>query len=150
MKIGILSDTHGILHEQFLSELKSCDYIIHAGDFGTQKCYQKLKSLNIPFYMVRGNCDKGSWAAYFPETLAFPIDGRLFYLIHNLRDAPYGADGEFIISGHTHRYDVKERQGTVYLNPGSAGMPRSGSPCSIMILNLTEDAYEVQQILLNR
>lgn len=150
MKIGILSDTHGTLHERFKIELKKCDYIIHAGDIGTEKCYKELKALEVPFYTIRGNCDKGSWAAYLPETLAFPIHGHIFYLIHNIRDlVPYAArECEYIISGHTHKYEVRERGGKIYLNPGSAGKNRSTSPCSILILTLKEDSYQVEKICL--
>ena len=89
MKIGILSDTHGVLKDTFLEELRSCDYILHAGDIGSLKCYEALKELHVPLYIIKGNCDKGEWTRYLPETLAAPIDGKIFYLIHKRSDLSY-------------------------------------------------------------
>ena len=57
MKIGILSDTHGVLKDTFLDELQSCDYLLHAGDIGSLKCYETLKDLHVPLYIIKGNCD---------------------------------------------------------------------------------------------
>ena len=64
MKIGILSDTHGVLKDTFLDELQSCDYLLHAGDIGSLKCYETLKDLHVPLYIIKGNCDKGEWTKY--------------------------------------------------------------------------------------
>ncbi|MFR6392583.1 MAG: metallophosphoesterase family protein [Roseburia sp.] len=86
MKIGILSDTHGVLKDTFLDELQSCDYLLHAGDIGSLKCYETLKDLHVPLYIIKGNCDKGEWTKYLPETLAAPIDvGR--FSISSIRKA---------------------------------------------------------------
>ncbi|MDD3279189.1 MAG: metallophosphoesterase [Lachnospiraceae bacterium] len=137
MKIGILSDTHGNLPDRFFSELGRCDYIIHAGDIGSEKCYQTLKTLPGSLYMVRGNCDMGRWAAYLPQTLSFLIQGVTFYLIHNLTDLPYPLpEADVIISGHTHAPTAYTRRNTLYLNPGSAGSPRLAPP-SILLLTIT-------------
>lgn len=137
MRIGVLSDTHGMLKDTFITELKSCDYIIHAGDIGTEKCYQALKDLSIPLYMVRGNCDHGLWATYLPETLAFPIAGLTFYLIHDLNKMPYVTDEpDVVIFGHTHQHTSHTRRGCTYINPGSAGKSRGLSGASIAILTI--------------
>lgn len=72
-KIAILSDTHGFLCDKFLNELKSCDYVIHAGDIGSEQCYNKLKDLGKHLYMIKGNCDMGSYADFLPESLFFRI-----------------------------------------------------------------------------
>lgn len=152
MNIGILSDTHGILRENVIQELKKCDYIIHAGDIGTEKCYQQIKNLNLPTYYVKGNCDHGKWAAYLPENLIFPIGGHLFYLIHNVNNIPFHGEKEceFIISGHTHRYSVSRRGRQVFLNPGSVSQDRSGLGATMMLLHLDADSYEIEQVLLSR
>ncbi|MDD3337965.1 MAG: metallophosphoesterase [Lachnospiraceae bacterium] len=135
MRIGILSDTHGVLPEYFENELKNCDYIIHAGDIGTERCYQQLKALSVPLYMIRGNCDHGRWAAYLPESLAFHIDGLRFYLVHNINDLPYRLeDTDIVITGHTHVYQTYDYRNICYINPGSAGKSRGASGHSMAIL----------------
>ena len=111
MKIGILSDTHGVLKDTFLDELQSCDYLLHAGDIGSLKCYETLKDLHVPLYIIKGNCDKGEWTKYLPETLAAPIGGKIFYLIHKKSDLPYPQpEADFIITGHTHHYEVSKEE----------------------------------------
>lgn len=148
MKIGILSDTHGVFREEWLPHMTDCDYLIHAGDIDTKTCYEKLKSLGIPLYLVRGNCDRGDWAKYLPEFLQVPIGGKLFYIVHNKSDLPFDlTDADFVIFGHTHCYTHSERFGKVFLNPGSAGQPR-GDARSMAILELEDDAYAVQRIFL--
>lgn len=148
MKIGIISDTHGVFREDWLPHLADCDYLIHAGDINTKTCYEKLKSLGIPLYPVRGNCDHGDWAKYLPEFLQVPIGGKRFYIVHNKSDLPFDlTDADFIIFGHTHCYTYYERFGKVFLNPGSAGQPR-GDARSMAILDLEGDSYEVQRIFL--
>lgn len=140
MKIGILSDTHGIFREDWIPHLTGCDYLIHAGDVNTKTCYEKIESLGIPFYVVRGNSDMGEWAKFLPEFLSVPIGGRIFYIVHNRYDLPFDlTDADFIIYGHTHYYEEYERFGKVYLNPGSAGQPR-GDARSMAILELPDPA----------
>lgn len=148
MKIGVISDTHGIFREDWLPHLRECDYLIHAGDIDTKICYENFKNLGIPFYAVRGNCDMGSWAKYLPEFLTAPIGGKIFYIIHNKSDLPFDlTDADFVIFGHTHVYTSYERFGKVFLNPGSAGQPR-GDARSMAILELEEDSYQIRRVFL--
>lgn len=148
MKIGILSDTHGVFREDWIPHLTGCDYLIHAGDIDTKTCYEKLKGLGIPLYVVRGNCDQGSWAQYIPEFLQVPIGGKIFFIVHNRSDLPFDlTDADFVLFGHTHCYTSYERFGKVFLNPGSAGQPR-GDARSMAILELKEEGYEIQRIFL--
>lgn len=148
MKIGIISDTHGIYRSDWTAYLKECDLLIHAGDVNTEKCYETIKGLGIPLYAVRGNCDHGNWAEKLPEFLSVPIEGKIFYIIHNRSDLPFDlTDADFVIFGHTHCYTYYERFGKVFLNPGSAGQPR-GDSRSLAILELKEDDYEVKRIYL--
>lgn len=147
MKIGILSDTHGVLKDTFLDELQSCDYLLHAGDIGSLKCYETLKDLHVPLYIIKGNCDKGEWTKYLPETLAAPIGGKIFYLVHKKSDLPYPQpEADFIITGHTHHYEVSKRGTTTFINPGSAGRSRSGSSCTIAILTLDGNDVSISPI----
>lgn len=146
MKIGILSDTHGVFRDDWTDYLYGCDCLIHAGDIGTKSCYDKLKSLGIPIYMVRGNCDMGEWAQFLPEFLQVPLGGKIFFIVHNRFDLPFELTGaDFIISGHTHVFAADERFGRVYINPGSAGSSRGDVKC-MAILELEADRYELKRI----
>lgn len=133
-KLGIISDTHGALIDNFIDILKDCDLIIHAGDFDNLRCYEEIKSLNKPMYMVRGNCDNGNWATNIPETLAFPVEDLIFFMLHDINKLSYDfSDADVIISGHTHVYNDTTKQGIRYLNPGSCTAPRASSQCTMMI-----------------
>ena len=123
MRIGIISDTHGIFREQWKDILLTCDSIFHLGDVNTQKCYERFEKLGKPFYAVRGNCDYGEFAKYLPVVMKTPFKGKLFCLAHKKEDLPFDlTDCDFIICGHTHCYQNDELFGKVYLNPGSASM----------------------------
>lgn len=146
MKIGILSDTHGLFPKEFMEVARTCDYLIHAGDIGTEQCYMTLKSLGVPLYMIRGNCDRGSWCTYLPETLSFHIDGLCFYVIHNLMNLSYlHEEPDIIIFGHTHKRTSYEKRGTIYLNPGSAGRGR-GEMNSMAILTIKDKKTDFEFI----
>ena len=98
------------------------------------------------FISSRGT-DKGEWTKYLPETLAAPIGGKIFYLIHKKSDLPYPQpEADFIITGHTHHYEVSKRGTTTFINPGSAGRSRSGSSCTIAILTLDGDDVSISPI----
>lgn len=149
MKIVVLSDTHGILKENVKKYLRQCDYVIHAGDIGSQSVYHELKTLNRNLYMVRGNCDRGMWASVLPETLAFRIDGILFYLIHDrtsLMARPEPQTNIFI-SGHTHKYLLGEHMGMATLNPGSCTQPRGGMPPTCAVITTQNGKYSIERVV---
>lgn len=146
MKIGILSDTHGTLYPEFEQALNQCDYIIHAGDIGTEKCYEKLKQWKDHLYMIRGNCDHGKWAAYLPEMLTFHINNLRFLLIHNLAHLPVRIeDTDIIVYGHTHTYANYQYRGIYYLNPGSAGGAR-GESASMLLMDVDGEQFSIRKI----
>lgn len=148
MKIGILSDTHGIFREDWLQELNACDHIIHAGDINTKSCYEKFQALSIPCSFVRGNCDHGEWAMSLPTFLSIELGGRTFYVAHQKADFPFDlTDADFLIFGHTHQYSCYDRFGKVFLNPGSAAQARYDSN-SLAILELKKDSYEIRRVIL--
>lgn len=148
MKVGIISDTHGVFREEWRTYFDGCDCLIHAGDINTKACYEKLKNLQIPVYMVRGNCDIGSFAQFLPEFLTVPIGGKIFFITHNKNDLPFDlTDADFIIFGHTHHFTSYEQYGKVFLNPGSAGEGR-GDLKSMVILDFSEKSYEISRIIL--
>lgn len=146
MKIGLISDTHGVLRQEFIDVLTTCDYILHAGDFDTERCYNALKELDVPMYMVRGNCDHGSWCNYIPERLNVPIGELNFYLIHNRMDLPFQlTETDIVVFGHTHQYTTFERHGITYINPGTAGNNR-GDGLSIAVLDVEGREFKLTRI----
>lgn len=148
MKIGILSDTHGIVRESWHQHLDGCDYLIHAGDIHNRSSYEKLKNFGIPIYMVRGNNDIGDWARFLPDNLQVSIGGKIFYIVHRQSRLPMDiSEADFIIFGHTHHYTCYEQRGQVFLNPGSAGQGR-GEPEGFVILELIGNRHRMEHILL--
>jgi len=96
MKIALVSDTHGVCRKELFDHIKNCDYLIHTGDFDNERTYNRFLNCGIPMYAVRGNCDHGEWASYLHEFVSVPINGKLFYLVHNKADLPFDlTDADF-------------------------------------------------------
>lgn len=149
MKIAIISDTHGEIPQTAWDYTTECEYIIHAGDIGSRACYEKLRGSGKKVYMVKGNNDWGSWCQFIPKTLSFTICGKLFYLIHDSYRLSYPyPEVDYVISGHTHKFDCEFKNGAMYINPGSTTEARGGS-CTMAILHLEEaDSPRVEPIIL--
>ncbi|RIH87742.1 phosphodiesterase [Calidithermus terrae] len=140
MKVGLISDTHGLLRPQALEALAGADLILHAGDVGAEGVLQALARL-APVRAVRGNVDRGGWAARLPGSEFVEAGGTLIYLLHDLDTLdlePAAAGVGVVLSGHTHRPAVFERAGVLYVNPGSAGPRRFRLPVSVGWLRLGE------------
>jgi putative phosphoesterase len=140
MKIGIISDTHGLLRPEVLAALAGVDHILHAGDVGDWKILEALRQV-APTTAIRGNVDTSGPCAALPETEAVELAGRLFYLvhsIHNLDIHPAAAGLDTIISGHSHQPAAETLDGILFLNPGSAGPRRFNLPTTIALLEVTE------------
>lgn len=139
MKIALISDTHGEVPQKAMEHIAECEYVIHAGDIGNRTCYEKLKGCGKQVYMVKGNNDWGSWCQFVPKTLSFMIGGKTFYLIHDSARLTYPyPEADYIICGHTHKFDCQYKNGCMYINPGSTTESRGGS-CTMAILTLQED-----------
>lgn len=149
MKIAVLSDTHGLLREQVQEMIGECDAIIHAGDINSQKILDGIVGAGrekVPFYVVRGNNDK-DWAKEIPETLQFELQHVKFFLVHNKKDIPEDlSDIQIIIYGHSHKYSEEEKEGRLWLNPGSCGKRRFHQPITMAILTLEDEKWEVERI----
>jgi putative phosphoesterase len=133
LRIGVLSDTHGLLRAEARGFLVGSDYIIHAGDIGSSEILQDLASL-APLIAVKGNNDKEPWAAHLPEAELVRFGGAFIYVIHDLSRLdvePAGAGVQAVVSGHSHKPLVYERDGVCYLNPGSCGPRRFSLPISV-------------------
>lgn len=135
-KIGVLSDTHGLLREEVKEILKECDVILHAGDIDRDKVIKQLESI-APCYAVRGNADK-EWAEELPVTQEIELYGIRIYMIHNKKMAKPN-DADLFIYGHSHKYEEKEVDGQVWLNPGSCGKRRFTQPITMAVVEVEEN-----------
>lgn len=144
--IGVISDTHGLLRPRAVDLLRGSDVILHAGDMGSDDIIPALQRL-APVTAVRGNVDHGAWARAFAVDEALEIDGRSFFMLHDLNDLtfdPAEAGFDMVISGHTHRPKLETVGGVRYLNPGSAGPRRFKLPISLARIVLAEGTMETE------
>lgn len=137
-RIGIISDTHGLLRPQALDALKDSDLILHAGDIGQLAVLTALQTI-APVVAIRGNVDRGSWATDLPDSRLFDIGDVSVYMLHDVKEL--GAEAaiagvQVIVSGHSHQPRVEERDGILFINPGSAGPRRFKLPVTIAQLNI--------------
>lgn len=142
MMIGIISDTHGLLRPEAVERLAGVDHIIHAGDIGAPEVIEGLRRI-APVTAIKGNVDRGDWAAVYPATEFVKLGGRFFYVLHNLKelDLDPGAAGiDVVVSGHSHQPKIETVDGVLYLNPGSAGPRRFTLPIALATLELARDA----------
>ncbi|SDV46084.1 metallophosphoesterase family protein [Chitinasiproducens palmae] len=136
-KIGLISDTHGLLRSEALSELQGCDAILHAGDIGNIEVLNALGTL-APVTAIRGNNDL-AWAVDLPDTIDVSLYGLRFWLIHDINDDAFGpppADCEVIVCGHSHRPNIQTADGRLVVNPGSAGPRRFNLPITVAIMHV--------------
>ena len=137
-RIGLISDTHGLLRPEAMAFLQGCEHIVHGGDIGDPRILEQLAAL-APVTAVRGNNDRGAWAAAVPDTARLELEGLRLYVIHDLAELaidPAAEGVHVVVSGHSHRPKAEERGGIWYVNPGSAGPPRFRLPISAGELKL--------------
>lgn len=147
-RIGLISDTHGLLREEAVHALRGSDLIIHAGDVGKPEIIDALKSL-APVVVVRGNVDKGPWASRLPMTAVAEAGPVLIYVLHDLHELNLDSvrDGVHVfISGHSHKPSRTEHAGVLYINPGSAGPRRFQLPVTIAHLDLSSAPWKTEFI----
>lgn len=138
-RIGVISDTHGLLRPEAIAVLSDMDQIIHAGDIGKQDVVNALEKI-APLTIIKGNIDKGAWAQKYPDVEAMNILGHSIYILHNLNDLDLEPAGLFsaVISGHSHIPKMETRNGVLYFNPGSIGPRRFKLPVAMGILTITK------------
>ncbi len=145
-RIGLISDTHGLLRREALKALRGSELIIHAGDVGKPEILEELRKI-APVVAVRGNVDTEPWARALPETAVAEAGSVLIYILHDVNALdlnPAAAGFHIVVSGHSHKPGKTERDGVLYINPGSAGPRRFQLPVTVARLNLARIPYEVE------
>ena len=133
-----MSDTHGLLRPQALARLRGVDRIVHAGDIGDPEILRALAAL-APVTAVRGNNDRGLWARAIPETAVLEVGRVRLYVLHDIKTLdvdPRRAALDAVIAGHSHRPSLVERDGILFLNPGSIGPRRFTLPVAMAVLTV--------------
>jgi putative phosphoesterase len=138
MDIGLISDTHGLLRPEVLPALEGCEVVLHAGDVGSREILEALKAVG-PVHAVRGNTDRGALGQSLPLTEFVEVGGVTLCMIHILEELdldPVAAGVDVVVYGHTHRPRVDEREGVLFVNPGSCGPRRFDLPVTISRLSV--------------
>jgi putative phosphoesterase len=141
MRLGIISDTHGLVWPEVTELVAGVHHVVHSGDIGRPEVISELRKI-APITAIRGNIDRGEWAAEYPHTALVGLGGRSLYVLHNLQELsldPAAAGIDVVESGHSHQPKIEAGGGVVYLNPGSDGPPRFSLPIALATLELTGD-----------
>jgi len=140
IRVGLISDTHGVLRSEATAFLSGCSLILHGGDIGGGAILEELEKI-APLTTVRGNNDRGPWAQHLNETELVSVGEVVVYLIHNvahLRYKPLAAGIRVVMSGHSHQPMIEQRGGILFVNPGSAGPRRFKLPVAAGELMVSE------------
>jgi hypothetical protein len=144
--VGLISDTHGLLREEALQALQGSDLIIHAGDVGHPEILDALGAI-APLTVVKGNVDTAPWTSCLPSFDVVQCGPAAIYVLHNLHDLdldPAAAGFQIVVSGHSHQPTRAERNGVLFLNPGSAGPRRFSLPVTVARLDLRATPWKVE------
>src|SRR5262245_19132341 len=147
-RVGLISDTHGLIREEALKALAGCVHIIHAGDIVKPEILDKLREI-APLTAVRGNNDKGAWAQSLPEYEVIEFGPVLVYVRHDRAELdidPAAAGFHVVVCGHSHKPVVETREGVLYVNPGSAGPRRFKLPVAVGELLIEGEKVEARII----
>ena len=144
--IGLISDTHGLVRAQALEALRGVDLIIHAGDIGKAEVLNALKPI-APLHAIKGNNDRGAWAKKLPDAMFLTVGGIKLYLIHDVHELSFEPAKQGIaavISGHSHKPSIVERDGVLFVNPGSAGPRRFKLPVTVGRLQIVDGKVQAE------
>jgi uncharacterized protein len=147
-RIGLISDTHGLMRPEALERLQGSDLLIHAGDIGKPEVLTALRKI-APVIAIKGNNDTGSWARKLPDTRKVAIGTLRLYVIHNLRELnfdPAARGFRVVISGHSHKPAIQTNGRVLFVNPGSAGPRRFKLPICVGRLMVQDKSIETEII----
>jgi uncharacterized protein len=145
-KIGLISDTHGLLRPEAVAQLLGSELIIHAGDVGDPHILGALREI-APVVAVRGNVDREAWTQSLPVNAIADAGEVQIYVLHDIHDLdldPVTAGFGAVVSGHSHKFGRSERGGVLYINPGSAGPRRFSLPVTVARLDLSATPWNLQ------
>jgi uncharacterized protein len=148
MRIGAISDTHGLLRPEAVTALAGVDHILHAGDVGDARILDALRAI-APVTAIRGNIDTSGPCAALPATELVELGGTVFYLLHDVKQLdldPGSASISVVLSGHSHKPLIEHRRGVLFLNPGSAGPRRFSLPIALAMVTLGNGAPRAEVI----
>ena len=150
MKIGVISDTHGLLRPEAKNALIGVDSIIHAGDIGKPQVIEELESI-APLAIIKGNIDTKPWAETIPDTLSLQFSQHSIFVLHNIKELDFNPSGKFscVIYGHSHKPHIEQKNTVLYLNPGSAGPRRFKLPICLAMLEISKTKLEAKIVELN-
>ena len=152
MKIGVVSDTHGLLRPEVLPKLTGVESILHLGDVGDAKILDALREI-APVTAVRGNVDTTGPCSRLPETEVLLIEGGYIYLLHNIETLhldPAAAKFSAVLYGHSHKAEIRKHKGVLYFNPGSCGPRRFNLAVTMGYLHVGDNgAAEAEIVDLN-
>ena len=149
MKLGVVSDTHGLLRPEVAPALEGVEYILHLGDVGNPAILKSLKEI-APVTAIRGNVDRTGPCSKLPETEVLLFEGHYIYLLHDIGTLhldPAAARFSVVLYGHSHKPNISQRKGVLYFNPGSCGSRRFELPVSVGLLTLNRGVPPQAQIL---
>jgi putative phosphoesterase len=132
-RIGLISDTHGLLRPEALAALAGSEVIVHAGDIGSEDVLRRLAE-TAPVVAVRGNNDVEAWAQRVPERITTELAGVRVHVVHDVKELdidPVINGVRIVVSGHSHRPRVERRGPVLFVNPGSAGPRRFSLPITV-------------------
>lgn len=153
MRIGLISDTHGMLRPEVFTHFEGVERILHAGDIGSVDLLLELEAI-APVLAVWGNTDGFDVRARVPEKVETELEGRRIIIVHGHRlgslnperlRAAY-PDADVVVFGHTHQAVVDREGGVLVVNPGAAGPARFRLTPSVAILTLEGETADVQII----
>ncbi len=148
LRVGVLSDTHGLLRSEARSFLLGCDYLIHGGDIGGADILDTLRAI-APLTVVCGNNDRADWANDIAASELVRIGKIFVYVIHDIAEldiAPAAIDVRVVISGHSHKPCITEKDQVLYLNPGSCWPRRFKLPISVGELLIDGDRVRARTV----
>lgn len=145
ISVGLISDTHGLLRQEALDALQGSDYIIHAGDISKQSIIDSLATI-APVTAVRGNVDKGKLAIRYAPYEVLKIGDIYIYVLHIIDEIdldPVASGFQVVVYGHTHKPSVRQENGVLFVNPGSAGPKRFSLPVTVGRLEINGPQLDV-------
>jgi putative phosphoesterase len=146
--VGLIADTHGLVRPEALRALAGVERILHAGDVGHPDVLDALERI-APVTAVRGNVDRGDWAAVLPDTAELEIGGAWIHMLHIIDEIaldPAGGGFRVVVFGHSHAPSIVERRGVLYVNPGSAGRRRFKLPVTLARMEIAEGRPRVELV----